>query len=277
MQKINKIGNIISKNNTILWNKFYGPKSCGKINLNGLKYLPQKLTTDVLEITQTKISKRTGATGAMSEYFSTSDSRVKLKACETIDKYLQKLALEDYNEQAGMPFEDFLQDLRLKFWDIVNRKRENGTFNPKIIMIEMKSQRIPPKPEQIETINIENFEKFAEQVESTDLATEMFELKDQIKYLIDFPRDGALSTKKKNLLKMLLLEGYRIKEIAEIIENTNDNTRKLLQRAIRGFDEIHKTSLSKEFLKERSSWGSKVVREIIAREESDGSRFIPRY
>ena len=212
----------------------------------------------------------------MVEYFSESGHKAKAEAAEIIDKYIQKLANKNYTGQDGISYDDFLQNYRLKFWEIVSRKKQNGTFDPKKIMIEIAESRSYPKSTpQVELTFTDDIEKYAEKFESLDFATEWFEREDILEHLVETPVKGFRSDRIKAFLKEHLIEGKSFDEIADRYDLTIERVGQILKPARETLRKAYNTSLSDEFLADTSKRSQQALRDIITREEVHGLRFKP--
>lgn len=231
------------------------------INMDGLKYVPDKLMTDTIELSQTVAKSHKTVKQAIREYFSATTSEAREEAYVTIDKYIQKLAEKNYDPQKGGSYEDYLQDFRLDFFEKIEHDKSSN-FNPKHLMIHMtKWQPNSSKRSIVETVP--DIEKFADDIVSEDLAVEAFEDVDFYEYLVKTVR----SYRKSDMLKWLI-EGQDIASIAERLWLTKQRVIQLLQSAIEEASTNKNLILSDKYLAERSKFGAKAEKEIIKRWEA---------
>lgn len=142
----------------------------------------------------------------------TSSSGGDKEAFDIIDTYIQKIAKQKYKPQKGVLYEDFLQDLRLKFLEIVNNKQTKGLSDPNTIMQEIVTyaQSLGNQGKSMVTTNVERFKNaFA----TSDFATNAFEKNDLLSYITNLPALNHIARRDSAALKMLV-EGKTIDEIA---------------------------------------------------------------
>lgn len=155
-----------------------------------------------------------------------------IESFNTIDTYIQKVAKRQYKAQNGVLYEDFLQDLRLKFWQIINDNKMKDSVKPKIMMQEF-ILRAKFLSSQSEGIVADNIEKFDENVFATsDSAISAFEKNDLLAYVTKLP-GTHYSIKRENKALAMLREGYTIQEIRKYFGITKLTTRKFLNKVIR--------------------------------------------
>ena len=232
------------------------------INMDGLKYVPDKLMTDTIELSQTVTKSRKTVKQAIKEYFSATTSEAKEEAYAVIDKYIQKLAKNNYVPQKGYSYEDYLQDFRLSFCEKIEQGK-GSEFNPRYLMIHM-TQWQPSSSKRSIAEAVPDIEKFADDVTGVDLGTEAFKKGDFYNYIVSTVR----SCRKSEMLKWLM-EGQTIENIGERLGLTRARVIQLLKSAVEEASTNKNLILSDKYLAERSKFGVKAEKEIIKRWEAN--------
>ena len=126
-------------------------------NLKKASVISQKVASDVVEISQ---KTKTSVAEAVKEFFTAINNDAKEKAYNIIDKYIQKIAKKEFKTSGESSYEDHLQNVRLRFWSIINRQRDKSIMrNITILMTE--SQPSIQKQPKIKTVpNIEKLPLF---------------------------------------------------------------------------------------------------------------------
>lgn len=228
------------------------------LNPKDLKYIPEKLMTDTIELSQTVTNSRMTVKQAIEDYFSAPTSEAKEEAYAVIDKYIQKLAKKSYDPQKGDSYDDFLQDFRLNFCEKIERCK-GKEHNPKNIMVHMY-QWEPCAVKEPKINAVYDIEKFADDIASTDFATEAFENDDFYNYIVKTIRNS----RKSEMLDMLK-SGQTIGHIAEEFCLTRERVMQLFKSAVEEANSNKNLILSDKYLAERSKFGVKVEKEIVAR------------
>lgn len=191
----------------------------------------------------------------LKRYFTAKDSKAKKEAFVEIDKYLTEIAQEQYQFNRATTFEDCLQDVRLRFMELAE-KRENGRKG-NILQILRKS--ISEKRPEIETADISLAMDKASDVDFIKAIQDS----DTLDYLL---KNDYLSERNKDIVIARLRKNEAFSQIAEkmglsqrrIIELYTQSLEKLLERA----DFL----ASDKYLKSRSDFGYNTVKSIIKKE-----------
>ena len=246
-----------------------------EINLfQELKYVPQRLSTDVVEIPQqisTQVSQETlqnlvnknltlqeisanlnvpistirhylrkynisrfsEEITALKKYFSTKDPKEKAKAYDVIDKHLQKMA-EKEAEIRKEPFEDCLQDIRLRFIELANKKK--GTPEISVFNIFKKIENSAPEAEaKIEKVKLKTI---TNKIGISDYATNTFEDANLANYLLD---NSNLSAKTRAILILKMKKDISNKELAKASNTGIERIRQMIRIAISQIKKQHFT------------------------------------
>ena len=89
------------------------------------------------------------------EYFSATTQEEKAKAFVEVDKYLEQIAKEEVKLRKGYSYEDCLQDVRLRFFELAERKQNGGgAFNFDTLQ-RLKETQTAAKQE-IQTVSLDS-------------------------------------------------------------------------------------------------------------------------
>ena len=223
-------------------------------NLKKACVIPQKVASDVVEISQ---KTKTSVAEAVKEFFTAINNDAKEKAYNIIDKYIQKIAKKEFKTSGESSYEDHLQNVRLRFWSIINRQRDKSIMrNITILMTE--SQPSIQKQPKIKTIP--NIEKYAEDFSCTDLSTEMFEKDDFVNYLISTIRNSANAEFLKGII-----DGEDVNRLADKYDLTRRRIIERAKNAAEEFKEKAKLILSEDYLAEKSNIGLNAERNPVVK------------
>ena len=232
-----------------------------KVNINSLRYLATETIETSLHNQSSAKASKTSARKALQEYFSANTEKQKREAVDIIDKYLEKIAKEDFKTQSGCSYDDYLQDTKLRFWEIVDRKRKNGTFNPKLIMIEMRCHK-PSSSAKPNMSDFENIENYVDKIRTSDSAIEAFENLDMLHHL-----ESQWTTRRADMFKMYIYENKSLEEISKIYNLSTERIKQVLSNGAEIASANRQKILSDSFLENRSKNALKALNEIIKKEE----------
>ena len=243
-------------------------------DLQGLKYIPQQLSEDVVEISQRypvlvskdvlqslvskkltlqeisnelnvptstirhylkryDISRFPEEITALKKYFSTTDLQEKAKAYEVIDKRLQKIAKKEA-EIRKEPFDDCLQDVRLRFLEHASKKGKNKTISAYTIL-DMVKDSVPVQPEKIEKVGLR---RIANKIGVTDKTTEMFEDSDCVDFLLN---NSKLTSREKSILEYDMRQEVPMVKTAAVHQLGTERVRQIRKESFEKIKERHFT------------------------------------
>jgi DNA-directed RNA polymerase specialized sigma24 family protein len=240
-------------------------------NVEGLRYMPQQLSTDVVEISQKALqSTKTALEPAtlqelvnkglslneiaselgvkvgkvrcylakyniisdaqkefriLKRYFTATTKEEKSKAFEEIDKYLQQIAKEELKQKKGSTYEDCLQDIRLRFFEIAEKSKQDGISFPYRILKTIQETR-PVIKQEIKTVGLSKAD-----LKAADSGIELFETKDYEDYLWKYAH-RHLRGREAYSLEQYLCEDKTIKEIAEYFWLTPKRAKDIIKSAL---------------------------------------------
>jgi hypothetical protein len=223
-------------------------------NLKKASVIPQKVASDVVEISQ---KTKTSVEQAVKDYFAATNNDAKEKAYNIIDRYIQKIAKKEFISSGESSFEDHLQNVRLRFWRIINKRKEKGVNVSRDITATMV-QGQPNAQIRAKIKTSPNMEKYAEDFSCTDLSTETFEKNDLINYLLN-----SLKKERSSVILGRLINGDDPNSIAEMFDLTRQRVIEIAKKAGDEFKERYRLIHSNEFLTERSNIGLNAERNPV--------------
>lgn len=224
------------------------------MNLNGIHFAPKKLSSDLLEISK---KTKTSVEQAVKDYFAATNNDAKEKAYNIIDRYIQKIAKKEFISSGESSFEDHLQNVRLRFWRIINKRKEKGVDVSRNITATMVEGQ-PNTQIRAKIKTSPNMEKYAEDFSCTDLSTEMFEKDDFVNYLISTIRNSANAEFLKGII-----DGEDVNRLADKYGLTRLRIIQRAKNAAEEFKEKAKLILSEDYLAEKSNFGLSVERNPV--------------
>lgn len=223
-------------------------------NLKKASVIPQKVASDVVEISQ---KTKTSVAEAVKDYFAATNNDAKEKAYNIIDRYIQKIAKKEFISSGESSFEDHLQNVRLRFWRIINKRKEKGVDVSRNITATMVEGQ-PNTQIRAKIKTSPNMEKYAEDFSCTDLSTEMFEKDDFVNYLISTIRNSANAEFLKGII-----DGEDVNRLADKYGLTRLRIIQRAKNAAEEFKEKAKLILSEDYLAEKSNFGLSVERNPV--------------
>ena len=226
------------------------------MNSNGIHFAPKKLSSDLLEISK---KAKTSVEQAVKDYFAATNNDAKEKAYNIIDRYIQKIAKKEFVSSGESSFEDHLQNVRLRFWRIINKRKEKGVDVSRNITATMVEGQ-PNAQIRAKIKTSPNMEKYAEDFSCTDLSTEVFEKDDLINYLLN-----SLKKERSSVILGRLINGDDPNSIAEMFDLTRQRVIEIAKKAGDEFKERYRLIHSNEFLTERSNIGLNAERNPVVK------------
>lgn len=166
----------------------------------------------------------------LKDYFSATTQEAKLKAFEKVDKYLQEIARERAGLKTGNSYEDCLQDVRLSFFELEKKNKEQGTDCPSSILRCIRNEKTP-KINKINTIKIEHLKDSNPNIKTFDSEIERFETKDYDKNLKQRLR-YFFKEREFVILFEYLEKGKTIEELANMYSLTTNRIKGILNEAL---------------------------------------------
>lgn len=197
---------------------------------------------------------------ATRQFLSAGSEREQNKAFEAVDEVLQQIAKEKTKSNNCYAYEDYLQDLRLKFLEITTASRGRRRA-----LYEQMLQKLKAEPEPVSDklvkVSLSKLDEGA--FTSEDLETRMFEDNDFCDELI--ARSGL--SKRHNIIARLdIIDDKSVNEIAKHLHSTSVRTKKSLKQALELIKQKHKQVTSEAYLQQRIELIQNILREILARQ-----------
>ena len=278
------------------------------VNIEGLRYMPQQLTTDVVEVTQkavqqtsasinpaklqelagkglslNQIATELGVTQStvrnalkvnniitdsqqgfriIKNYFSAATREDKAKALAEIDKYLEQIAKEEVKLHKGSSYEDCLQDVRLRFFELID-KRANGQHVPRDIFKMVRETAQKSEKKEIKTVSLDSLSKNAKpDIQDPKSGIDMVEDNDFRQYYVK-NLEQVLRVREVEFIKRHYIGNESYEQLSEVFCFTPKRIKAIIDkakpRAIELYEKL-KTDYYKrewkslEFEKERDFW-----------------------
>ena len=183
-------------------------------------------------------------------YFSATTPEEKAKAFVDIDKYLEQIAKEKYELNKTTTFEDCLQDVRLNFFELAE-KRENGNKNfARNLFNELRNS----KQDKLEELDIVNLELAADKIDDGESLLQKFENNDFKNYLIN----SLQNPQEKFIIQNWVNEDKSFKKIAETSDLTPAKIRDIFIKGVEKIKRRHSLITSDKYLKFRANIGLEI-------------------
>ena len=191
-------------------------------------------------------------------YFTATTKEDKAKAFEEIDKYLGQIAKEELKLKKGSSYEDCLQDVRLRFFEIVDKSKQNGVSFPYSILRIMRNER-PPIQQEIKSVGLSKAD-----LRAADRGIKSFEAKDYDDYLWKYAY-RHIREREVYSLEQYLREDKTIKEIAEHFCFTPSRMKDIIEDALPRLQEQFELAKLVDFSQERIKFSQKVAENAAAK------------
>ncbi len=162
---------------------------------------------------------------ALKKYFKTKDPKEKAEAFKIIDKSLKKIAQKEAQTQTDIPFEDCLQNVRLRFLELMGKKDKDKSISVYKILEKVENSAPTPQP-KIEKIGLK---EIANEIGITDSRTARFETIDRANFLI---KNSNLSNKAQEIIEHYLIKETPIDEISDTYGLTRQRILQILENGL---------------------------------------------
>lgn len=164
---------------------------------------------------------------AIKKYVSATTQEEKSKAFKVIDEHLQEIAKEKLKLHKGYSYEDCLQDVRLRFFELMAKKESGLQLQSGIFKMVQESTPISGK-KRIKTVGLDKLTQ--KDIGFSDIGTELVEENDSRNYFSKKLKD-VLTQRELYLLKLLYTENKTIEQIAECFGIKTERTKFVLKKA----------------------------------------------
>lgn len=172
-------------------------------------------------------------------------SREKAEAYAVVDKYLEQIAKEKYQLDSGISFDDYLQDLRLKFLELAEKRKKRSPEGSRNLFKELREM------EPIEQIKLDKVDlsQAVDKVGEKDALIKNFEDADFMDYIIE---NSGLTDREKYIVEAFLKKNKTFINIAEILGLTSTRVGILLKKALEKMEEYRSLVSSEQYIKQRA-------------------------
>lgn len=189
----------------------------------------------------------------LQEYFSAKTNKSKEKAFASVDKYLKQIAKEEFEHSKGTTYEDCLQDVRLRFFELVNKNQQNGISFPHKILQSVRESK-PALKQEVKTVRLGKNDSSV-----TDTGIEIFESNNFEEHILKRLRFN-MKEREHWILEQYINKNRSIDEIAEHFGLSKQRAQQILNDAIaKAKRQIEQVSTN-EYLHERAAnYGYKIA------------------
>ena len=171
------------------------------------------------------------------KYFSATTQKDKNEAFAIIDKYLEQIAKEKYQLDSGISFDDYLQDLRLKFLELAEKRKKRSLEGSRNIFQELRDLPVIKKKE-IETV--EFFNELNE-IGDLDFNIKNFEESD---FFDNFIEESSLVERQKKIVTEYLKGHKDFEQLAEELGLTPQRVKHIFNMSIDRLRKIEPSNIS---------------------------------
>lgn len=220
------------------------------VSLNTIRFYIEKF--NILTDTQKEFR-------LLKKYFTASTREDKIKAFSEIDKLLKQIAKKEQKQNKSSLYEDCLQDVRLRFFEIFNKSRKKGISFPYSILKTIRESKPIIKPE-IKTV------KLAEKdIKTNDYGIELFESNNYENYVWNYVNNN-IKGKKFFIIEQFVRNNKSVKEIAENSYYNEIRIKQIIRETKPILFQYIKKVISSEKNPERIKFSYDFVQKIITKE-----------
>ena len=191
-------------------------------------------------------------------FLSATNEKERTKAFEEVDKILQKIAAQKAETQGEISYQDCLQDLRLKFLEIMAKKQSKDRIVYTEILQELKKgEKSVPNKDLLQAV-LET-----EPMQDMDTRTKIFENINFLAYMMD---NSSLNERERTIVFSYLAEGKSLDEIGMMLGLNKERIRVILNGITEKMKAHYKMVSSNEYLHKRANIGLEITNEIIKKE-----------
>lgn len=222
----------------------------GRIQIFLKKYLPD-VSTESIKFRE-----------AAKQFLSAGSEREQNKAFEAVDEVLQKIAKERAKSNKSYAYEDCLQDLRLKFIELAETRKNKPRVLYEQFLQELKAE--PEKvPDKLVKVSLRKLDEGA--VATSDLRTRMLEANDFCDGLIN---QSDLSDRQNLMAHLHLIDDKSVKDLSERFSLSPYRVKGCLREIFKAIKPGYEKAVisSDEYLQHRTESAQNVLNKIIAKE-----------
>ena len=191
-------------------------------------------------------------------YYSAKTPQEKANVFVEVDKILEQIAREEYQADRVLTFEDALQDVRLRFAEIVGKKQDGKRFDIRNIFRAVRESR-PMQQKEASAVKL-GYKPV--KTSENDPAIMRFEKMDYIKSCID---DAQLYERERIVFEKVFKENKPYSEIGDMLGLMPERIKQILERAITKVKSRRLLCSEEDVLQQKIEFANKVVKDIITR------------
>lgn len=153
-------------------------------------------------------------------YFSATTLNDKNEAFVAVDKYLEQIAKENYKKSYAIPYQDFLQDIRLNFAELADKRENNINNNRRNLFEKIREMDFDKKYMVLKKLP-EDLYKTSE----TDVLIKEFEDSNFLDFRI---KNSNLIERDQLIINTFTKLNKNLDEIAEIFSLTPERIRQII-------------------------------------------------
>ncbi len=153
-------------------------------------------------------------------YFSATTLNDKNEAFVAVDKYLEQIAKENYKKSYAIPYQDFLQDIRLNFAELADKRENNINNNRRNLFEKIREMDFDKKYMVLKKLP-EDLYKTSE----TDVLIKEFEDSNFLDFRI---KNSNLIERDQLIINTFTKLNKNLDEIAEIFSLTSERIRQII-------------------------------------------------
>jgi len=179
------------------------------------------------------------------KYFSATTPKEKAETYAIVDEYIEQIAQDKYQLENTIPYEDYLQDFRLKFLELAEKRKKQSLVGSRNIFKELREI----EPLQEPKLNKTDLSLAIDKADDIDFATQHFEDSNFINYLLE---NSGLKDREYYIVKNCCENGKSFNTLADALLLTPTQVRNIFDKALK---KINKTSTylnSEKYLKQKA-------------------------
>ncbi len=161
---------------------------------------------------------------ALRDYFSATTLKDRNETFVIVDKYLEQIAKEKYKKGYGISYQDFLQDIRLNFAELAEKRENNINNNNRNLFKKIREINFAKKYMRISKLPMDSYKTY-----EVDTSIKEFEDSNFLDFRI---KNSNLTEKEQLIINIFTKLNKDFNEIAEIFDLTHLRIRQLLKNAI---------------------------------------------
>ncbi len=194
------------------------------------------------------------------KYISATTQKDKTEAYAVIDKYLEQIAKEKYQEGCAISYQDFLQDIRLQFFELAEKRENNINSSVRNLFRRIRDLDFTKTVEH----KTEDLTSVLDKADDMDISIENFENAGFFKFLL---KNSDLKEREKYIIDAYTEQNRSLVDIADNLGLEPQRVRKILNDAIEKLDKSRKFFSSENYHASKANRAQLFVNEIVKRNE----------